>query len=104
MREAVSTIWAMRSRSNGGDQAGGSEQLRALPLLSATVRSPELRQACARVFRGRLDWAERERVLWRNQQRGKSHEFEGREGRMARRRPRADRRSSGEAFGHGEGA
>jgi hypothetical protein len=49
-------------------------------------------------FRGRLDWAERERVLWRTQWWGKSHESEGREGRTAGRRPRADRRSSSEAF------
>jgi hypothetical protein len=48
VREAVSAIWAVRSRSDGGDQTGGSEQLRAAPLLSTAVRSPELRQACAR--------------------------------------------------------
>jgi hypothetical protein len=34
----------------------------------------------------------------RTQWQGKGHEFEGREGRTTGRRPRADRRNSGEAF------
>jgi hypothetical protein len=38
----------VRSRSDGGDQTGEGERLRAALLLSAAVRSPELRQACAR--------------------------------------------------------
>jgi hypothetical protein len=54
VREAVSVIWAVRSRSDRGDQIGGSEQLRAAPLLSTEVRSPELRQACARGVPGSL--------------------------------------------------
>jgi hypothetical protein len=49
-------------------------------------------------FQGGRDWAERERMPRRTQWRGKGHESEGREGRTARRRPRADRRNSGEAF------
>jgi hypothetical protein len=49
-------------------------------------------------FRGRLDWAEREIMLRRTQWRGKGHESEGKEGRTAGRRPRADRRNSDEAF------
>jgi hypothetical protein len=42
----------MRSRSDGGDQTGGDEQLRAALLLSVAVRSPELGQARARVVPG----------------------------------------------------
>jgi hypothetical protein len=49
-------------------------------------------------FRGRRGWSERERTPRRTQWRGKGHESEGREGRTAGRRPRADRRNSGEAF------
>jgi hypothetical protein len=45
VREAVSTIWAVRSRSDGGDQTGEDERLRAALLLSAAVKSPELRLA-----------------------------------------------------------
>jgi hypothetical protein len=52
LREVVSAIWAMRSRSDGGDQTGGDEQLRAALLLSVAVRSPELGQARARVVPG----------------------------------------------------
>jgi hypothetical protein len=52
VREAVSAIWVVRSRSDGGDQTGGNEQLRATLLLSTAVRSPELRQARARVAPG----------------------------------------------------
>jgi hypothetical protein len=49
-------------------------------------------------FRGRRDWAERERMQRRTQWRGKGHKSEDREGRTARRRPRTDRRNSGEGF------
>jgi hypothetical protein len=45
-------IWAVRSRSNGGDQTRGDERLRAALLISTAVRSPELRQARARVAPG----------------------------------------------------
>jgi hypothetical protein len=49
VREVVSTIWAMQSRSDERDQTGGGgERLRAALLLSAAVKSPELRQARAR--------------------------------------------------------
>jgi hypothetical protein len=48
VREAVSAIWVMRSGSDGGDQTREDERLRAALLLSAAVRSPELRQARAR--------------------------------------------------------
>jgi hypothetical protein len=38
----------MRSGSDGGDQTGEDEQVRAALFLSVAVRSPELRQARAR--------------------------------------------------------
>jgi hypothetical protein len=48
-------------RTGGGIITGRDERLRAALLLSAAVRSPELRHARARVApRGRRDWAERE--------------------------------------------
>jgi hypothetical protein len=46
--EAVPTVRAVRSGSDGGDQTEGVEWLRAALLLSAAVRSPKLRQAWAR--------------------------------------------------------
>jgi hypothetical protein len=49
-------------------------------------------------FWGHRDWAERESMPRRTQWWGKGHESEGREGRTAGRRPRADRRNSGEGF------
>jgi hypothetical protein len=52
VREAVSAIWAVRSRSDEGDQTGGDEWLRAALLISAAARSPELRLARARVAPG----------------------------------------------------
>jgi hypothetical protein len=52
VREAVSAIWAMRSRSDGGDQTREDGRLRAALLISATVRSPDLGQARARVAPG----------------------------------------------------
>jgi hypothetical protein len=48
-------IWVVRSRSDEGDQTGGGERLRAAPLL-ATVKSPELGQARARVVPGSPGW------------------------------------------------
>jgi hypothetical protein len=54
VRDAVSAIWAVQSGSDGGDQTGGSEQLLAVPLLSAAVKWPDLRQARARVAPGSL--------------------------------------------------
>jgi hypothetical protein len=73
-------------------------RLRAALLLSAAVRSPGLRQACARGFRGRRDWTERERTPRRTQWRGRGHESDGGDGRTAGRRSRVDRRNSGEGF------
>jgi hypothetical protein len=45
VRKAVPAIRAVRSESDGGDQIEGVEWLRAALLLSAAVRSLELRQA-----------------------------------------------------------
>jgi hypothetical protein len=52
VREAVTTVRAVRSRSDGGDQTEGVEWLRAVLLLSAAVRSPELMEAQAMVAPG----------------------------------------------------
>jgi hypothetical protein len=49
-------------------------------------------------LRGCRSWSERGRTTRRTQWRGKGHESEGREGRTAGRRPRADQRNSGEGF------
>jgi hypothetical protein len=42
-------VRAVRSRLDGGNQTGETDVHEAAPLLSAAVRSPELRQAQARV-------------------------------------------------------
>jgi hypothetical protein len=42
-------VRAVRSRSDGGNQTGETNVRKAAPLLSVVVRSPELRQARARV-------------------------------------------------------
>jgi hypothetical protein len=52
VREALSMVRAIRSKLDGGDQTGGNRRLRAAPLLSAVVRSLELRLARARVAPG----------------------------------------------------
>jgi hypothetical protein len=49
-------VWAVRSKSDGGEiRPRENRWLRAAPLLSAVVRSPELRQARARVALGSLE-------------------------------------------------
>jgi hypothetical protein len=45
-------VRAVRSESDGGDQTGETDVREAAPLLSTVVRSPELRQARARVAPG----------------------------------------------------
>jgi hypothetical protein len=52
VREALSVVRAVRSKLDGGDQTRGNRWLRAVPLFSAAVRSPELRLARARVASG----------------------------------------------------
>jgi hypothetical protein len=81
-----------------GIRPGRGERLRAALLLSAAVRSPELRKTRARGVRGRRDCAERKRAPRRTQWRGRDHESTGREGRTTVRRPRAGRSNSGEPF------
>jgi hypothetical protein len=51
-REAVPAVLVVRLGSDGGDQTGGVEWLRAVPLLSTAVGSSELRLARARVGLG----------------------------------------------------
>jgi hypothetical protein len=53
VHEAVPAVRAVRSKSDGGDQTRGDGRLRSALLLSAAVRSPELRLAQARGVRGR---------------------------------------------------
>jgi hypothetical protein len=81
-----------------GIRPGKNRELWAALLLSAAVRSPELKQAGVRGFRGRRSWAERKRAPRRIQWRGRDHESMDREGRTAVRKPRAGRRNSGEPF------
>jgi hypothetical protein len=45
-------IWAMRKRSDGGDQSRGANWLQAAPLLLAAVRSPKLGRVCATTVLG----------------------------------------------------
>jgi hypothetical protein len=71
---------------------------RAALLLSAAVRSSELRQTWARGVRGRRSWAERKRLPQRTRWRGKGHESTGREGGTTVRKPQAGRSNSGEPF------
>jgi hypothetical protein len=98
VREAVPTVWAVRSESDGGDQTKGDGRLRAALFLSAAVRSPELWLARARVAPGHRSWVERKKVPRRTRWRGKGHESTDREGRTTVRKPRAGRRNSGEPF------
>jgi hypothetical protein len=52
-QSGIPAVRTVRSESDGGEnQTGGNRQLRAALLLSATVRSPELMQARARVAPG----------------------------------------------------
>jgi hypothetical protein len=48
-KRTVAGVRAVRSRLDGGNQTGETDVHEAAPLLSAAVRSPELRQAQARV-------------------------------------------------------
>jgi hypothetical protein len=64
-------VLAVRSRSDGENQTGKDERLRAAPLLSATVRSPELRQARARVAPRSLELGREEEGATTNSMAGK---------------------------------
>jgi hypothetical protein len=98
VREAVSRDLGRAIKIGRGRSDRGGERLQATLLLSAAVKSPELEQTRARWFRGRRDWAERERMPRRTQWWGKGHESEDGEGRTAGRRPRAGQRNSSEGF------
>jgi hypothetical protein len=70
----------------------------AAPLLSTAVRSPELRQAQARVAPGSPELGKEGEGATANSMSGKRPESTGREGRTAVRKPRAGRSNSGEPF------
>jgi hypothetical protein len=99
VREAVPVVRVVRSRSDGG---GGSDQenrrLRAPPLLSTVVRSPELRLARAKLAPGSPELDRGVEGATANSVGGRGHESTGREGRTAVRRSRAGQRNSGERF------
>jgi hypothetical protein len=62
------------------------------------MRSPEWRQARARVVPGSPELSREGESATATRWRGRGHESTGREGRTAVRRSRADRRNSGEPF------
>jgi hypothetical protein len=65
-------VRAVLSESDGGkSDRGENRRLRATPLLSAAVRSPELRQARARVAPGSLELGRGEEVATTNSMAGK---------------------------------
>jgi hypothetical protein len=64
-------VRAVRSRSYGGNQTGEIDVREATPLLSAVVRSPELRQARARVAPGSLELGREEEGATANSMAGK---------------------------------
>jgi hypothetical protein len=71
VREAVPVVRVVRSGSDGGDQTGGNRRLRAAQLLSAAVRSPELRLARARVAPGSPELGREEEGATTNSMAGK---------------------------------
>jgi hypothetical protein len=79
VREAVPAVRAVRSRSDGGSDRG-HRRLRAVPLLSATVRSPEFRRARARVALGSLELGRREEGATANSMAGKRPRIHGQRG------------------------
>jgi hypothetical protein len=71
VREAIPAVWAVRSESDEGDQTRGNRRLRAALFLSTTVRSPELRQARARVALGSPELGREEEGATTNSMAGK---------------------------------
>jgi hypothetical protein len=71
VREEVPAVRVVRSESDGGDQTSGNGRLRAALFLSAVVRSPELRQAWARVAPGSLELGREEEGATANSMAGK---------------------------------
>jgi hypothetical protein len=80
VREAVPAIRAVRSESDGGDQTRGNSRLRAAPLLSAAVKSPELRLARARVAPGSPELGREEEGAMANLMAGKRPRIHGQRG------------------------
>jgi hypothetical protein len=77
---------------------GEGERLRAAPLLLATVKSPELGQARARVVRGSPELGREGENDTANSVAGKRPRIRGQRGGMAGKRPRANWRNCGEGF------
>jgi hypothetical protein len=71
VREAVPTVWVVRSGSDRGIRPGRGERLRAALLLSVAVRSLELRLARARVALGSPELGREEEGATANSMAGK---------------------------------
>jgi hypothetical protein len=80
VREALSVIWVVRSESDGGDKNRRNRRLRAAPLLSAAVKSPELRLVRARVARGSSELGREEEGATMNSMAGKRPRIHGQRG------------------------
>jgi hypothetical protein len=80
VREALFVIWAVRSESGGGDQTRGNKRLRAAPLLSVAVKSPELRLARATVAPGSPELGREEEGATVNSMAGKRPQIHGQRG------------------------
>jgi hypothetical protein len=78
-RHAVPAVRAVRSRSDGGSDRG-NRRLWAAPLLSAVVRSPELRRARARVAPGSPELGRGEEGATTNSMAGKRPRIHGQRG------------------------
>jgi hypothetical protein len=73
-------VRAVRSRSDGGNQTGETGVREAVPLLSVAVRSPELRQARARVAPGSPELGREEEGATANTMAGKRPRIHGQRG------------------------
>jgi hypothetical protein len=81
VREAVPAVRAVRSRSDGGGGSDrGNRRLWAASLLSAVVRSPELRRARARVAPGSPELGRGEEGTTANSMAGKRPRIHGQRG------------------------
>jgi hypothetical protein len=82
----------------GDIRPGEGERLRVAPLLLATVKSPELGQARARVVPGSPGWVREGENDTAKSVAGLWPRIRGQRGGMAGKRPRTGRRNSGEGF------
>ena len=73
-------VRAVRSESDVGAPTGGNKRLRAAPLLSAAVRSPEWRRARARVAPGLPKLGREEEDATTNSMAGKRPRIHGQRG------------------------